>query len=204
MRRILLTILVVYMLLGISLAGCTAKIAIEADVAVPDSLRATTKISILGIKVMEQEVIGIGETVYVMNPKTKEWEVSHDYPDIGTMASLDVITVIMESLHATTIVNDLTSGDQTCYCIRGSLDSEVLDRLGFDDLSMEIEGYEDYQFETEGLDLEAELWIDRENYLVHQLMLEGRDAGEPDKTDTILQITMELTEFNKPVTVTEP
>jgi hypothetical protein len=177
---------------------------IEADVAVPDTLKATTKISILGIKVMEQETIGIGETVYVMNPETKEWEVSHDYPDIGTMASLDMITMIMDSLHATTTDNDQTSGDQTFYCIRGSLDSDVLDRLGFDDLSMAIEGYEDYQFETEGLDLEAELWIDRENYLVHQLILEGREAGEPDKTDTTLQITIELTEFNKPVKVTEP
>lgn len=204
MRRNLLTVLVIGMLLCIFLAGCTAKIMIEADVAVPASLKATTKISILGIKVMEQEVIGIGETVYVMNPETEEWEVSHDYPDIGTMASLDMITMIMDSLYATTIVNDITSGDQTCYCIRGSLDSDMLDRLGFDDLSMEIEGYEDYQFKTEGLDLEAELWIDRENYLVHQLILEGREAGEPAKTDTTLQIIIELTEFNKPVTVAEP
>jgi len=89
------------------------------------------------------------------------------------------------------------------YHIKGSVDSEILSEPGFDDLSMDIEGYENYYLDTSGLAIDSELRIDREGYLVRRLMMEGRDAADSEKTDSTLKIIMEFSDFNKPVTFTE-
>ena len=89
------------------------------------------------------------------------------------------------------------------YHIKGSVDSEILSEPGFDDLSMDIEGYENYYLDTSGLAIDSELRIDREGYLVRRLMMEGRDAADSEKTDSTLKIIMEFLDFNKPVTFTE-
>ena len=204
MRRTLLYMVVLTTILVVFLTGCRVKIMIEADVVVPDNLKATTRISVLGIKVFEQEMIGISETVYIWEPNKKEWELSTEYPDVGTMASLDIVTLILESLRETSIVNDEGLDSETCYHLKGSLDSEILNEMGFNEAIMDIEGYEDYTLETERLEIECELWINRKDYLVHHVIINGYDCTNSDLSDKTLQIVMEFSDYNQPITITEP
>lgn len=204
MKRTHLYIILLTIILVLSLTGCSVKIMIEADVIAPDSLRATTKVSVLGIKVFEEEMIGIGETVYIWEPETKEWELSEEYPDVGTMASLDIVTLILESLQETSIVNDEGVDSETCYHIKGSLDSEILNEMGFNDATMVMEGYENYTLETEGLEIEGELWINKKDHLVYRLIMNGYESTKSDLSNKTLQIVMEFSDYNKPITIPEP
>ena len=204
MRRTHLYIIILTIIFILSLTGCSVKIMIEADVVAPDNLRATTKVSVLGIKVFEEEMIGIGETVYIWEQETKEWELSEEYPDVGTMASLDIVTLILESLQETSIVNDEGLASDTYYHIKGSLDSEILDEMGFNDATMDIEGYENYTLETEGLEIECELWINKKDHLVYRLIMNGYESTNSDLSNKTLQIVMEFSDYNTPISITEP
>ena len=186
------------------LTGCVVKVRLEADVIVPDRLRATTEISVGGATVIELEMIGIGETVYVMNPMTDEWELSDDYPETTTMPTLEAVPQIVQALTELTILNDEEVDGVLCFHIRGSVDSSILGELGLEDLSMEDQGFEDPGIDVDVLETETELWIGKEDFLVRRVAVEGREAGDAAESGTSATVTMEFSKFDEPVVIEEP
>ena len=186
------------------LTGCVVNVRLEADVIVPDKMRATTEVSIGGATVVELEMIGIGETVYVMNPMTDEWEVSDGDSEATTMPTLEVVPQIVQALTELTILNDEEVDGVLCFHIRGSVDSSILGELGLEDLSMEDQGFEDPGIDVDVLETETELWIGKEDFLVRRVAVEGREAGDAAESGTSATVTMEFSRFDEPIVIEEP
>jgi hypothetical protein len=186
------------------LTGCVVNVRLEADVIVPDKIRATTEVSIGGATVVELEMIGIGETVYVMNPMTDEWEVSDDDPGATTMPTLEVVPQIVQTLTELTILDDEEVDGVLCFHVRGSVDSSILSDLGLEDLSMEDQGFEDPGIDVDALETETELWIGKEDFLVRRVAVEGREPGDASESGTSATVTMEFSRFDEPMVIEEP
>lgn len=186
------------------LTGCVLKVKTEADVIVPDKLRATTEVSIGGATVIELEMIAIGETVYAMNPMTGEWEVSDSYPEGTTTPTLEVVPQIFQALTELTVLDDEEVDGVLCYHIRGSVDSSILGELGLEDLPMEEQGFQDPGIDVEVLDTETELWIGKEDFLVRRVAVEGREPGDASESGTSGTVTMEFSKFDEPIVIEEP
>jgi hypothetical protein len=161
-------------------------------------------VSIGGATVVELEMIGIGETVYVMNPMTDEWEVSDDDPGATTMPTLEVVPQIVQTLTELTILDDEEVDGVLCFHVRGSVDSSILSDLGLEDLSMEDQGFEDPGIDVDALETETELWIGKEDFLVRRVAVEGREPGDASESGTSATVTMEFSRFDEPMVIEEP
>jgi hypothetical protein len=185
------------------LIGCTAKVRINADVIVPDKLRGTVKVSTIGFTVLEQEILGIGDTIYTQNETTGEWEISDDYPDLSTMATLDFVTKIVNTLTEPTVLDDKEINGTMCYYVSGSVDSSILSDLGFEDMSIDYEGFTDFVLNFEELEIDTELWINKENLLVRRVSIEGWENNDRSDSEPTFLVYIEFSAFNKPVTINE-
>jgi hypothetical protein len=195
------TLTIVIMLLLIS---CTAKVRINADVIVPDKLRSIVQVSTLGFTILEQEMLGIGNAIYTRNETTREWEISDDYPDLSTMATLDFVIKIINALTEPIVLNDEEIDGTMCYILRGSVDSSILSELGFEDISIDFEGFTNFVLNIEEFEIDTEFWINKEDLLVRRVSIEGwENKGKSDSERTFL-VNMEFSAFDKPIIINEP
>ena len=157
------------------------------DVAKPDKLRTSILDSLRGMLV-EVEVITIGDTTYMTNPLTKEWElcpgefsaISIFDPDAG-------ITGILENMANPAKVEGEENGEVDSYHIKGEIPSESLRPITLSSV--------------EGVNIAVDVWIDKENFLIDRVRVEGQ-ITEKEKPG-IIRI-LELSNYNQEIEIESP
>ena len=157
------------------------------DVIKPDKLRVTILVTVMGM-LAEVDVITVGDTTYMTNPLTQKWEplpsrfsaVSIFDPNSGISAILKGMTNLIE------LEDEKVSG-LDCYHIGGSIESQVLRPITLSSL--------------EGVNIDTEILIDKEEFLLHQIRLEGQITS--DENSGIIR-TITLSNFNQDVKIELP
>lgn len=157
------------------------------DVARPDKLKTEIH-AMMGGMFIEVEIITVGESIYMTNPLTKEWEplptqfsaISIFDPDTGIAAILKGMANLIK-------LEDEEVEGIACYRIRGKISSEDLRPLTLSSV--------------EGVKIDVEVWIDKEQFLLRQIRLEGQITPE-EKLGIIRTIT--LSNFNQIVEIELP
>ncbi len=157
------------------------------DIVKPDKLRTEIYASIAGM-LAKVEVITVGETTYMTNPLTGGWEplpgqfsaVSIFDPNIGISAILKGITNPVK-------LEDGKVAGLDCYRIGGNIASEDLRSITLSSL--------------EGVKIDMEVWIDKEEFLLRQIRLEGQITS--DETPGIIR-TLTLSKFDQEVNIELP
>lgn len=158
--------------------------AASGDVARPDRLKVRVSAGFL-----EVQVITVGEDTFMTNPLTGEWEpLPNDFsavklfdPDTGIKAIMGKISGAMK------LSEDRVAG-VVCYHIRGTLDSGDLIAISCGAA-------------IEGVSIDTELWIGKEDFLLHQIKLEGQITEE--EKPGIVRI-LSISDFDQPVTIELP
>jgi lipoprotein LprG len=158
------------------------------DVARPGKLKTTISATIAGM-FLEVGIITVGETTYMTNPLTMQWEplpsefsaVALFNPDIG-------IKAIIKGVKNPTKLEDEEVAGIFCYHLKGTLDSSDL-RPFVGSAALE------------GIPIGTEIWIGKDDFLLRQIKLEGR-LTEAEKPGIIRTIT--LSKFDQPVTIELP
>ena len=203
MKRKVVSISIVAGLISIILilTACMITVEMEGDYVKPDSIRMTIAIEMNGERSPEIEVVKIGEDIYVKDPESQQWmteeyvEVYQEYKGLEEFAlsSIKFIT----AFQGTDILNDEEISGIPCFHIKG-----IIDTTAIEDLSPDL-------VPTETGFTNAELWIDKENYLVHQMVLEFEmEDTSPDEEIPIsgggLSFTFQFTKFNELINIEAP
>jgi len=157
------------------------------DVSRPDKLKTTITATVAGM-LLEVSVITVGTTTYMTNPFTKEWEL---LPSEFTAVSLfdpgTGITAILDSISGINLVEDESVDGITCYHITGEIFSEDLQPITLSSLV--------------GTRIDIEIWIDQDEFLLHQVRLEGK-ITEDEIPGIVREI--KLSSFNQEVEINLP
>ena len=139
--------------------GCTPiAMGLELDEAVgdvvkPDKLKATILAGLRGMLV-EVQVITIGDTTYMTNPLTKNWEfVPGEFSAISIFDPNAGITSILQDMVNPTLVTTEEDSIPNCYHIMGEIPSESLRPITLSS--------------AEGINLTADIWIDTGSFLIN-------------------------------------
>ena len=183
------------------LTACMIAVEIEGDYVKPDSIRMTIAVEMNGEKSPEIEVVKIGEDIYVKDPESQQWmteeyvEAYQEYKGLEEFAlsSIEFIT----TFEGTNILSDEEINGIPCFHVKGVIDTTAIEDLPSDFVPTET-----------GL-MNAELWIDKEDYLVHQMVLElEMEDTSPDSEIPIsgggFSFTFQFSQFNEPITIEAP
>ena len=159
----------------------------EGDVAKPGKLSTEISATMSGILV-RVDIITVGTTTYMTNPLTRQWEllpgefsaISIFDPDAGIVAILEEMTDL-------TRLDDEKIGTFTCIHIKGEIPCESLRPITLTSV--------------EGVDIDVEVWIDGEEFLLHQIKLDGR-ITETEKEGIIRYL--KLSNFDQEVEIELP
>jgi len=157
------------------------------DVAKPGKLSTTISATMSGILV-RVDIITVGTTTYMTNPLTRQWEllpgefsaISIFDPDAGVVA-------ILEGMTDLTKLDDEKIDTFTCFHIKGKIPCESLRPITLSSI--------------EGIDIDVEVWIDKEEFLLHQIKLDGR-ITETEKEGIIRYL--KLSNFDQEVEIELP
>lgn len=159
----------------------------EGDVVKPDKLKTTVLAALRGMLV-EVEVITIEVTTYMTNPLSKQWElVPGEFSAISIFDPNAGITSILQDIVNATVVESEEEDKTDSYHIQGELPSESLRPITLSSV--------------EGVNVSADVWVDRESFLINQIRIEGQ-ITETEKPG-IIRI-LKLSDYNKVVEITSP
>jgi len=138
---------------------------------------------------LEAGVITVGEVTFMTNPLTGEWEplpseftaVKLFDPDTGIKAIIDKITSAIK-------LDEEKVAGVLCYHIKGTLDSGDLSAITCGNA-------------IEGVSIDTEVWIGKEDFLLRRIKLEGQITK--DEEPGIVR-TLSISNFNQPVTIELP
>ncbi len=181
--------------------ACMIKMEIEGDYVAPDSLKMTMTAAFNGEKSPEMELVKIGETVYAKDPESQQWMMADEVESYQEFSEIeDFVTAFIQFINAfegTSLLTDEEINGVLCYHVKGTIDSTKLE-----DTSSE--------FPSTGMgSMSAELWIGKEDSLVHRMALEV--TADDSSTDTATPIsggrmsfTYEFSKYNEPIIIEAP
>ena len=175
--------------------GVQLPISFAGDFLAPDSIGGVATVS-LGLATLQSEIILIGDSVYATNPATGRWE-ANPAPDLLIFSPLDFVG--SGAPGAGDLVGHVLVGQESIdgsptYHLRATAPPEA------------FEG-------TEG-DASVEFWIGVEDGLLRRISIEA-DASLDDggdgllaevgvSGDAALSLTIDLSDFGKPVSIEAP
>jgi len=200
-RYLFITILIGLVAVISMLASCIITVEIDGDYVEPDSLQMTLTMEIAGEKLPEIEVVKIGEDVYVKDPETQQWMRGEDveeyeqYKELEEFA-LDSIEYIL-AFEGNDMLGDEDINGISCYHVKGMINSDKIP-----DSTQEL-------LPTDTEPFVAELWIGKNDYLVHQMMLEIGFEDSYDDSEMAIPagkytLTYQFSKFNEPINIEAP
>ena len=169
----------------------TFPITLEGDFQAPDRARSKVTVS-LGFFTLEMETIAIGETIYVTNPQTGEWEIASEsaflIPSPTEIAGSADVALLDPVLLGQVVLEDGTS----TFRVRGAPPP---------DLFGEVEG-----------EATAEFWVGVDDLLVRKITAQvsldlanlGPLGGVGVSGPANVAMTIWLSGFDEPVTIEAP
>ncbi len=163
-------------------------VSASGDIARPGKIKLNVSAA-MGNMAIEVGIITVGKTTYMTNPLSGQWEplptefnaVKFFDPDTGIKAIIAGIT------SPTKLADEEISG-VACYHLKGALNSSNLRPITCGAA-------------LEGISIDTELWIGKEDFLLRQVRLKGKIA-EGEKADIVR--TMKLSKFNQAVSIELP
>jgi hypothetical protein len=157
------------------------------DIVKPDKLSVRLYVTVMGM-LTQVDVITVSGTTYMTNPLSQQWEplpsrfnaVSIFDPNSGISAILRGMTDIVE-------LKDEKVDGLDCYHIGGNIVSQDLRPITINSL--------------EGATIYLEVYIDKEEFLLRQIRLEGQITAEENPG---IVRTIALSDFNQEVEIELP
>ena len=179
-------------------AGGTTPIAMglemseaAGDIVRPDKVKGEITAIVIGLPV-QVEFITVGDITLVTNPLTGQWE---PFPSEFSAAGIfdpDIgIAAILRSMTNLSRLEDEKAAGFACFHIKGTITSEDLRPI----TRLFTLSY------VEGAEIAAEVWLDREDFLLRRIRLEGRITAE-EKPGIIR--TMTFSDYDKSVEIKLP
>ncbi len=157
------------------------------DVAKPDRLKMTASGTMAGM-FLEVEIISVGEVTYMTNPLTGRWELlPTEFRALSVFDMNSGVAAIMRGIADLTRLDDEEMDGVPGYHLRGSIDSGDL---------ASITGSS-----VEGVKIDTEVWIGKEDFLVRLIKLEGK-ITESEVAGIVR--TLKLSNFNEEVSIELP
>jgi len=147
------------------------------DVARPDKLKGEVTATMMGFPV-RVEVITVGNVTFVTNPVNGQWEpFPSEFSAAGIFDPATGIAGILRGMTNLSRLEDQEAVGLTCYHIKGQIASEDLRPI----TRLFTRSY------VEGVEIATEIWLDKVDFLVRQMRLEGQITAEekPGITRTI-------------------
>ncbi|MEE8353541.1 MAG: LppX_LprAFG lipoprotein [Dehalococcoidales bacterium] len=157
------------------------------DVAKPDRLKMTVSGTAVGMFI-EVQLISVGEVAYMTNPLTGKWElVPIGFRALSVFDPNTGIAAIMRGMANLTKLDDEEVDGVLGYHLGGSIDSG--------DLGSITGSY------VEGVTIDAEIWIGKEDFVVRLIKLEGKITES--EVPGIVR-TLKLSNFDEGVSIELP
>ena len=183
------------------LASCMISVEIEGDYVAPDKVHMTLVMEMNGETSPAIEVIAIGDDIYALDPETGEWMRDEEVAEYENYAGLEEFALgsveYMKAFEGTSMLEDEDINGIPCFHIQGIINPENMI-----DAAQEL-----IPDETEPMT--AELWIGKNGYLVHQMVI-GIELKE-NSEDTEIPInagsfnfTYQFSQHNEPITIEAP
>lgn len=161
------------------------------DVVRPDRLKGEITATMMGLPV-RLEYIAVGNTSFVTNPLTGQWEpFPSEFSAAGIFDPDTGIAAILRGMTNLSRLEDQKMAGFACFHIKGNIIS--------DDLRPITRLFTLSQLE--GVDIAAEVWLDWEDFLLRRIRLEGQITAE-EKPGIIRTIT--FSDYNKSVEIELP
>ena len=160
---------------------------VVGNAVAPDKLSADIEANIRGLYV-EVTTIAIGDSTYLTNPFTQEFEdISIAIKPGGFFDPARGVGAIIREAMEPTVIAETFLGDVPVFHVAGKVASESLRSI--------------FASAVEGIILDAEIWIGMDDFLVRQITLDGRITSDED--DGIFR-TLTLSDFDQPFTIEAP
>lgn len=200
-RHLIITILAGLVGVIAFLASCMISVEIEGDYIEPDKLQMSLVVEMNGEQSPRIEVIMIGEEIYVKDPETRQWMRGEDVAAYEDYAGLEEFALgsieYMKAFEGTSILGDEEINGISCYHIKGIVRPENMI-----DTAQEL-----IPPDSEALD--AELWIGKNDYLVHQMIIdieldEASEDSELPISAGSFTFTYQFSQHNESITIEAP
>jgi hypothetical protein len=142
----------------------------------------------MGAMLLEVEVITIGNTTYMTNPLTREWELlPNEFSAINIFDLNTGIIAILQDVRNPVKLEDERVAGIGCYHLKGEVPCESLRPITLSSI--------------EGVMVSVDVWIDKAEFLIRQVKLEGR-ITETEKEGIVREL--KLSEFNQEIEIEPP
>jgi len=173
--------------------GTPIAMGLEMTAASGDIVRpAKLKVKVFASYVagyVEAEVITVGEVTFMTHPLTGEWEpLPNEFTAVRLFNPDTGIKAIIEKITNAVILGEEKVAGVLCYHIKGTLDSGDLSAITCGNA-------------IEGVSIDTEVWIGKEDFLLRQIKLEGQITK--DEEPGIVR-TLSLSNFDQPITIELP
>ena len=183
------------------LASCLITVEIEGDYVDPDSLQMSLVLEMNGQELPGIEVVKIGEDVYVKDPETQQWMRGEDVEEYEEYQGLEEFALnsikYILAFEGTDMLGDEDINGISCYHVKGIINPEKML-----DVTQEFLPTDTEPFITE-------LWIGKNDYMVHQMILEIEFDDSSDESEMMIPagsftITYQFSKFNEPINIEAP
>jgi len=160
----------------------------SGDIARPDKLKIEISAIMLGMS-LEVGVITVGETTYMTNPLTSQWEpLPNEFTAVKLFDPDTGITAIIGEITEATKLGEEEIAGALSYHLKGMIDSSVLRPITAGTA-------------IEGVSIDTEVWIGKDDFLLRQIKMEGQitEGEEPG----IIR-TLSVSNFDQAVTIELP
>lgn len=157
----------------------------------PDKLKGEITATAMGLPI-RVEYITVGNTTFLTNPLTGKWE-----PFPSEFSAADIfdpdagIVAILTGMTNLSRLEDQKMAGFACFHIEGNVTSDDLYPI----IRLFTLSY------LEGVNIAAEVWLDREDFLVRRIRLEGQIT--PDESPGIIR-TLTFSDYDKSVEIELP
>jgi len=159
----------------------------EGDVVVPDRLSADIEAR-SGRTSVRVKVIGIGNTTWITNPFTRQWQRLPGNVSIRDVADpSNIVSSVVTALKSTEIAGRESVDGAAAFKVTGKVDSSALVAA--------------FGGADEGLTLDVEVWVGAADFLPRKVRLKG--AVTRDEAADIVRIVT-LSKFNQTIEIKPP
>jgi len=159
----------------------------RGDIVKPGRLKVSISAK-MGIMFVEVDIITVGKTTYMTNPLNKEWELlTSEFSAISIFDPDTSISAILKDMTDLTRLDDGKIDAISCYHIKGKVPCESLRAITLSSI--------------EGVEIDVEVWISKEEFLLHQIKLEGK-ITDTEKPGIVREIR--LSDFDQELEIELP
>jgi lipoprotein LprG len=172
---------------GTPIAGGLEMEKAVGDVARPDRLQAEIRATLASIKV-KVKLITVGQRTYITNPLNQRWEpLPNEFRAVSIFDPGTGVAAILEKATNLTELGDEKVSGHDSYYLAGEVAAEALRPITVSSV--------------EGATIDAEIWIDRQDFSLHKIKLEGQ-ITKKEKPGIVR--TIELSRFDQEVSIELP